>query len=58
MYTITTKDDQRFFSEHDIKEQTAMYYQKLYTPQILPACNHSWPDFIEKQITTFGKNKH
>ena len=30
MYAITTEDGRRFFSEHDIKEQTAMYYyQKL-----------------------------
>ena len=27
MYAVTTEDGLRFFSEHDIKEQTAIYYQ-------------------------------
>ena len=58
MYAITTEDGWRFFSEHDIKEQTAIYYQKIYTPRILPACNPSWTNFIEQQITIFGENKH
>ena len=58
MYAITTEDGRLFFSEHDIKEQTAMYYQKLYTPKILPADNHLWIYFIEKQIAIFGENKH
>ena len=57
MYAITTEDGRRFFSEHDIKEQTAIYYQKLYTPRIQPAYNHSWTNFIEQQITIFGENK-
>ena len=26
MYAFTAKTDLQFFSEHDIKEQTAMYY--------------------------------
>ena len=40
MYAFTAKTDLQFFSEHDIKEQTAMYYWKLYTPTTLPAYNH------------------
>ena len=55
MYAITTEYGQRFFSEHDIKGQTAMYYQNLYTPKILPGHNHSWINFIEKQITILEK---
>ena len=35
MYAVTTEDDQQFFSEHDIKEQTTIFYQKLYTPRML-----------------------
>ena len=58
MYAITTEDGRRFFSEHDIKEQTAMYYQKLYTPKTLRAHNHSWTNFTEIQITIFGEYKH
>ena len=58
MYAITTEDGWRFFSEHDIKEQTAIYYQKIYTTRILPAYNPSWTNFIEQQITIFGENKH
>ena len=57
MYAITTEDGQRFFSEHDIKEQTSIYYQKLYTPRTSPAYNHSWTNFTEQQITIYGKNK-
>ena len=57
MYAITTEDGRRYFSEHDIKEQTAIYYQTLYTPGILPAYNHSWTNFIEEQITKFSENK-
>ena len=56
MYAITNEHGQRFFSKHDIKGQTAIYYQNLYTPKILPAHNHSWTNFIEKQITMFGEN--
>ena len=48
MYAITTEDGRRFFSEHDIKEQTAIYYQKLYTPRIQPAYDHSWTSFTEQ----------
>ena len=48
MYAITTENGWWFFSEHDIKEQTAIYYQKLYTPRILPPYNHLWTNFIEK----------
>ena len=58
IYAITTEDSQQFFSEHNIKEQTAIYYQKLYTPRVLPACNYSWTNFIEKQETIFGENNH
>ena len=47
MYAITTEDGRRSFSEHDIKEQTTVYYQKLYKPRILTAYNHSWTNFIE-----------
>ena len=47
MYGITTEDDQRFFSENDIKEQATIYYQQLYTPRMLPAYNHSWTNYIE-----------
>ena len=47
MYAITTEDGWWFFSEHDIK-QTAIYYQKLYTPRILSANNHLWTNLIEK----------
>ena len=57
MYAITTEDGRRFFNEHDIKKQTARYYQKLYTPRTSPAYNHSWTNFIEQQITIYGKNK-
>ena len=57
MYAITTEDGRRFFSEHDIKEQTAIYYQKLYTPRIQPVYNHSWTNFIEQQIAIFGEKK-
>ena len=57
MYAITTEDGWRFFSENDIKEQTAIYYQNLYTPRTSPPCNHSWTNFIEQQITIYGKNK-
>ena len=57
MYAITTEDGQRFSIEHDIKEQTETYYQKLYTPRVLPAYNQSWTNFTEKQITIFGENK-
>ena len=57
MYAVTTEDVRRYFSEHDIKEQTAIYYQTLYTPRILPAYNHSWTNFIEEQITKFSENK-
>ena len=57
MYAITSEDARRFFSEHDIEEQTAIYYQKLYTPRASPAYNHSWTNFIEQQITIYGKNK-
>ena len=57
MYAITTEDGRRYFSEHDIKEQTAIYYQTLYTPRILPAYNLSWTNFIEEQITKFSENK-
>ena len=42
MYAITTEDGRRLFSEHDIKEQAGIYYQKLYTPRASPAHNHSW----------------
>ena len=55
MYAITTEYGQRFFSEHDIKGPTAMYYQNLYTRKILPEHNHSWINFIEKQITILEK---
>ena len=34
-----------------------MYYQKLYTPRISPAYNHSWTNFIEQEIAMYGKNK-
>ena len=34
MYAFTTEDGRQFFSEYDIKEQTAIYYQKLYTPRV------------------------
>ena len=34
MYAVTTEDDQQFFSEHDIKEQT-ICYQKLCTRRML-----------------------
>ena len=57
MYAITTEDGRRYFSEHDIKEQTAIYYQTLYTPRILPAYTLSWTNFIEEQITKFSENK-
>ena len=40
-HAIATEDGWRFISENDIKEQTAIYYQKLYTPRILLAYNHS-----------------
>ena len=53
-----TEDGRQFFSEHDIKEQTAIYYPKLYTPRILPAYNHLWTNFIEQQAPIFGENKH
>ena len=33
MYEVTTEDGWRFFSEHDIKEQAAIYYENLYTPR-------------------------
>ena len=57
MYAITTEDGRRFFSEHDIKEQAAIYNQKLYIPKTSPAYNHSQTNFIEQQITIYGKNK-
>ena len=50
MYAITTEYGRRFFSEHDIKEQTAIYYQKLYTPRTSPAYNHLWTHFIEQYM--------
>ena len=34
MYAFTTEDGRQFFSGHDLKEQTAIYYQKLYTPRV------------------------
>ena len=34
-----------------------MYYQKLYTPRISPAYNHSWTNSIEQEIAMYGKNK-
>ena len=70
MYAITTEIVRRFLwinflneyslnflGEYNIKEQTATCYQKLYTPIIIPVFNHSWTNFIEQQITTFGENK-
>ena len=57
MYAITTEDGQQFFSEHYIKGQMAINCQKLYTPRTSPAYNHSWANFIEQQITIYGKNK-
>ena len=43
IYAITTEDGRQFFSEHDIKEQTAIYYQQI--------------TIYGKQITIYGKNK-
>ena len=57
MYAITTEDGHQFFSEHYIKGQMAINCQKLYTPRTSPAYNHSWANFIEQQITIYGKNK-
>ena len=57
MYEVTTEDGWRFFSEHDIKEQAAIYYQNLYTPRTSPTYNHSWTNLNEQQITIYGKNK-
>ena len=36
--------------ELEIREQTAIYYQKLYAPRILSAYKNSWTSFIEQQI--------
>ena len=57
MYAITTEDGRRLFSEHDIKEQTAIYYQKFYTPRTSPAHNHSWTNRFEQQITNYRKKQ-
>ena len=57
IYAIRTEDGQWFFIQHGIKEQTAVYYQNLYTSRILAAYNHSWTNFTEKQVTIFGQNK-
>ena len=57
MYAITTEDGRRLFSEHDIKEQAGIYYQKLYTPRTSPAHNHSWTNRFEQQTTKYRKNK-
>ena len=36
--------------ELEIREQTAIYYQKLYAPRILSTYKNSWTSFIEQQI--------